>query len=371
MYANNVSVATSPRRTRVHALDYRHPANEHRSVRGRRKSSNEVDLPAMTVADSPKKRKRTSSAKSGRKISIQIGRQKSVNMDPVNMEVDGPDIRELFDETLNFPKIADVYDNAHKKLLEKEDEDAWDREVKPKPTSRNPFDAIEKRAKTIIHVMREYERQEPSIFGNLPSEAIPGPETRDMGGQFLTNKDRIEEKSKLYEIAKLVPKGALLHLHFNAELNPEELLARANVQSEENDNMYIRSIMPLHTGEPWDDKDGAFARTEMVLSVLDPDKINPDVDIFSEEYPGTALNWKQPDMQATIWMKWSKFRKQFNAKFPLAPVQHKAPLSEKEPVRGCGEEPGRPDLDAAEYWLKSKMILSEDEAYGYTQTVNG
>ena len=192
-----------------------------------------------------------------------------------------------------------------------------------------------------------------------------------MGGQFLTNKDRIESKSKLYEIAQLVPKGALLHLHFNAELNPEELLEQANIQAEELDNMYIRSIMPLNTGEPWGDKDGAFAKTEMVLSVLDPDKINSDVNIFSEKYPGTALNWKQPDMQAKIWMKWSEFRKQFKAKFPRAPVQRKTPLTAKDPVRGCGAEPGQPELDAAEYWLKSKMILSEDEAYGYTQTVNG
>lgn len=371
MYANNVSITTSPPQTRGRAVVYHTPANEHRSVRGRRKSSNEVDLPAMTVADSPKKRKRTSSAKSGRKISIQIGRQKPVNMDPVSMDLDGPDIRDMFDNTLKHPKIADNYNNAHKKLLEEEDEDAWDRDVKPKPTSRSSFDAIEKRATTIIHAIREYERREPTIFGNLPSEAIPDSKTRDMGGQFLTNKDRIESKSKLYEIAQLVPKGALLHLHFNAELNPEELLEQANIQAEELDNMYIRSIMPLNTGEPWGDKDGAFAKTEMVLSVLDPDKINSDVNIFSEKYPGTALNWKQPDMQAKIWMKWSEFRKQFKAKFPRAPVQRKTPLTAKDPVRGCGAEPGQPELDAAEYWLKSKMILSEDEAYGYTQTVNG
>jgi adenosine deaminase CECR1 len=315
----------------------------------------------MTVADSPKKRKRNSSARPGRKISIQIGRHKADNMD-----VDSFDVRDLFDANLKLPNTVEIYNNAHSQLLREEDEDAWDRDVKPKATSRSTIDATERRAKTIIHVMREYERREPSIFGNLPSEAIPGPETRDMGGQFLTNKDRIEDKSKLFEISKLVPKGALLHLHFNAELNPEELLEQAQGM----DNMFIRSIMPLNEGKP-SDKEGAFAKTEMVLSVLDPDTIEADVNIFSEDYPGTATNWRQAEWTPKIWMKWSEFRKLFNAKFPLAPTQTKAPISAEEPLRGCCAEPGPPNLDAAEFWLKSKMILSEDEAYGYTQTVNG
>ncbi|KAF9700500.1 hypothetical protein EKO04_001746 [Ascochyta lentis] len=305
----------------------------------------------MKVADSPKKRKRTSSARPGRKISIQIGRQKAVNM-----SIDNGNVRDLFDDKLKLSETVDSYNNAHCKLLKEERDDAWDRDAEPKTTSAS--DQLEKRAMIIVRALREYERG--VTFGNLPSEAIPGPETLDMGGQFLTNKDRIETKSKLFQIAKLVPKGALLHLHFNSELNPEELLEQAQSM----DNMYIRSIMPL-------DEDEAFAKTEMVLSVLDPDKIDRDVDIFDREYPGTAANWKQADMQAKIWMKWSAFQEKFKARFPQAPVQQEAPRSADEPPRGCCASSGPPDLNAAEYWLKSKMILSPDEAYGYTQTVNG
>ncbi|KAJ4331762.1 hypothetical protein N0V95_009813 [Ascochyta clinopodiicola] len=305
----------------------------------------------MKVADSPKKRKRTSSVRPGRKISLQIGRQKAANMG-----IDNISARDLFDAKLKLPTTVEVYNNAHRELLREEEDDAWDRDVKPTTTS--PSDAIERRTMVIVRALREYERRE--TFGNLPSEAIPGPQTLDMGGQFLTNKDRIETRSKLFEIAKLVPKGALLHLHFNSELDPEELLEQARNM----DNMYIRSIMPL-------DKDEAFSKTEMVLSVLDPDKIGRDVDIFSEDYPGTATNWRAADMQAKIWMKWSDFQNKFNARFPEAPVQRRAPINAEEPLRGCCADPGPPALNAAEYWLKSKMILSLDEAYGYTQTVNG
>lgn len=121
----------------------------------------------------------------------------------------------------------------------------------------------------------------------------------------MTKKDRIETRSKLFEISRLVPKGALLHLHFNSQLDPGELLEQVRGM----DNMYIRSIMAL-------DKDEALAETEMVLSVLDPDTIDRDVDISSDDYPGTAANWKEAGMQPKIWMKWSEFRKKFKARFP-------------------------------------------------------
>lgn len=249
-----------------------------------------------------------------------------------------------------------AYDDAREELVRNETDDAWDCDAKLPAAS--PFAATESRAKTIVHAMREYERE--VTFGNLPSETAPGPATLDMGGQFLTNKDRIETKSKLFEISRLVPKGALLHLHFNSQLDPGELLEQAR----DMDNMYIRSIMAL-------DRDEALAETEMVLSVLDPDTIDRDVDIFSGDYPGTAANWKEAGMQPKIWMKWSEFQERFNARFPEAPVQHKARVSAEEPLHGCCADPRPPDLNAAEFWLRSKMILGPNEAYGDTQTVNG
>jgi adenosine deaminase CECR1 len=304
------------------------------------------------TADSPKKRKRAFSPLPGRKVSIQIGRAKSTTM-----QVDSRGSRDIFDEMLVLPSAVEAYNKSHDELTEKEELNAWDREVRPKATSTSKLDEVESDAARILRVLREYERK--TTFGNLPSEAIPGPETLDMGGQFLTNKDRIETRSMVYQIAHMVPKGALLHLHFNAELSPELLLEQAKNM----DTMYIRSIRPLLTEQD-------LFETEMVFSVLASSDVEANVDIFSPEYPGTGTNWKQDEWKRKVWMKWSIFQRQFMIKFPKAGGQE--PLAAPEgPQRICCGAPRQIRLNPAETWLKSKMVLSLEEAYGSNQTVNG
>lgn len=262
----------------------------------------------------------------------------------------------IFDAALGNVSDVNEYTSIHTEFLRAEEANAWDREARPKPTSRSKDDQIEKRAANIIWAIREYERR--VTFGNLPSEAIPGPDTRDMGGQFLTNKDRIDAESKLYEIAKMVPKGGLLHLHFNAELHPERLLEQARDMK----NMYIRSIRPLLTQEDLD-------LTEIVFNVLDPDKVEPNVSIFSPDYPGDATNWKLEDWKWRVWMPWSDFRTEFDKRHSKKYKQQEDTIFVESPT--CCAEPGQLSLHPAENWLKSKMVLSQEEAYGYTQTVNG
>lgn len=318
------------------------------------------------MTDSPRKKRRASSLlPNRRKTAAQVATVEDKG-DP--MEVDNMDIRSIFDRNLELTNLVEIYDKDRDDLVKREEDDAWDRDVRPKKSlrMRSKFQAVEQRAATIIHAVREYERR--VTFGNLPSEAIPGPETLDMGGQFLTNKKRIDTLSKLFEIAQIVPKGGLLHLHFNAELNPEQLLKQA--QSME--NIYIRSIMPLL-------QDSDLDETEMVFNVLDPATVNPDVDIFSSEYPGTATNWRDKDMQAKIWMPWKTFQDKFienvaTDKFPKRYGQHLEieHISADKPVRVCcSDHSGPVELNSAENWLKSKMILSPKEAYGESQTVNG
>ncbi|KAJ4362467.1 hypothetical protein N0V83_010560 [Neocucurbitaria cava] len=309
--------------------------------------------PAMTVADSPKKRKRALSPLPQRKLPIQPGEQKTTDMAPENKTA-----TELFDEALGIANKDNAYDLAHAELLRVEEQDAWDRKAKPKPASESQDGATETRAAIIIKAIREYERK--VVFGNLASEAIPGPDTRDMGGQFLTNKDRIDGESKLYEIAKMVPKGALLHLHFNAELHPELLL----VQARDMKTMYIRAISPITSQKDLDE-------TEIGFSVLDPDLVEPHVNIFSKDYPGDALNWKTPEWKWKVWMPWKLFRDEFNKQeYTKRYITQEDPTPKKEPTH-CGAEPGHVRLLPAENWLKSKMVLSQEEAYGFTQTVNG
>jgi adenosine deaminase CECR1 len=318
----------------------------------------------MTVADSPKKRKRALSPLPTRKIPLHTGELKVVDTNNQDMAPGKKPPTEAekaaqktFNTALGNAEAISTYNKAHAKLLKEEADDAWDREVRPKNTSKSEGDKIEERAAVIIRAIREFERN--VVFGNLPSETIPGPETLDMGGQFLTNKDRIDNQSKLYEIARMVPKGALLHLHFNAELHPERLLEQARDMP----NMYIRSIRPLKTQEDLD-------LTEVVFNVLDPGWVEPNVDIFHEKYAGKDANWRLTDFERKVWMPWSRFQSEFEKKeFSKKYRQQEATIVQEVP-HSCAE-PGQMSLSPAENWLKSKMVLSLDEAYDPTQTVNG
>jgi adenosine deaminase CECR1 len=290
----------------------------------------------MTVADSPKKRKRVVSPMPSKRIPIQYTEPKTVDM-----AMDPLAFRAFFDAALGDANVSKAYSAEHAGLIQLENEDAWDREARPRLNSRSKVDQQEREAARIIRAIREYERK--VVFGNQASEAIPGPETLDMGGQFLTNKERIDTESILYKIAHNVPKGGLLHLHFNAELHPERLLERARLI----DNIYIRSIRPLLTQEDLD-------LTE----------------IFSPTYPGNATNWKTEEWKWRVWVPWKKFQKDFE-KHPFSKKYREQRDVIMTEVPHCCSEPGQVALEPAENWLKSKMLLSQEEAYGFTQTVNG
>lgn len=359
MFTNIVSFATLQRRCVV-SLCFAKPMTDDSSpVRGRHTSPEEVVRPIMTVADSPKKKRRASSLLPNRRKPAPKVMAVEVKAGDVNSSV--AVAMAMFDTALEDAHGLKNYTIQHDELLAREKETAWDREVRPKATSRSTEDRDERKADAIIRAIREYERR--VTFGNLPSEAIPSPETLDMGGQFLTNKDRIEQKSLLYKIAQAVPKGALLHLHFNAELYPERLLKEARKM----DNMYIRSIQPLKTRED-------LEVTEVVFNVMDEDQVEKGVDIFSSNYPGTAVNWKLPEWKFRVWMKWRDFQKgfdeRFGEEFPGPDYSDSPDTREHTEGQCCGKEV-RVKLNRTEKWLYSKMVLSPEEAYGPTQTVNG
>lgn len=321
-------------------------------------------LPSDT---SPRKLKRVPSSVASKRTPIQYEKPKTVDMaptkDPVEAKKPEPPVEAKkpeppqdpmvieFEELLQDKASINAYAAARKKLVQLETDNAWDREV------RDSANQDERRAASIIRAIREYERV--AVFGNIASEAIPGPETLDMGGQFLTNKPRINNESQLHKIAIKVPKGALLHLHFNSELHPERLLERARLMK----NLYIRSIRPLLTQEDLD-------LTEMVFNVLDEDTVESNVDIFSKNYPGNATNFKGANaMTSKIWMPWHKFQDEFKKHFPGKYEQPEVTIMTEVPK--CCSEPGQVSLHPAEVWLRSKMVLSEKEAYGFDQTVNG
>lgn len=249
-----------------------------------------------------------------------------------------------------------VYEKTRATLIDKEATGAWDYHA-----STNQLAQDERKAASILRRLREYERV--AVFGNLASEALPGPDTLDMGGQFLTNKNRIEKQSVLFEIAKQVPKGALLHLHFNAELNPERLLLEAKSVP----NMFVWSLTKITTKED-------LESTEIMFKVL-PDNTKP-ANFFTEEYSGKALNddgklveshkLKNADYR---WMKWSDFKKAFVENFP---EMYEQPTNDRyDDGNRTSSGPEVVTLEPAEYWIKLKMVLSNNEAYDPAQTVNG
>lgn len=230
------------------------------------------------------------------------------------------DVREVFGSS--FETVGDSrkqFERERSGILREETRKAWDKDAEIKASEN------ERKAAKIVRRIREDERD--NLFGNKASEAIPGPDTLDMGGQFLTNLERIETKSELFKIAQEMPKGMHLHLHFNAELDSRQLIEKARDLP---DNMFIRSTQPLLS-----DKD--YAGAELVFNVMPAN--TPTADCFSPEYKPA---WKTPD--ARPWMRWSDFKEELKKR--------------------------RPDLEA-EPWIRDKMVLNQDEVYGISQTVNG
>jgi adenosine deaminase CECR1 len=251
--------------------------------------------------------------------------------------------QEDFDKFLRL-EANEEFQKKKTKLIEAETNNAWDHKAR-KEASEN-----ERRAEVIIRQMRDFERRE--VFRNVASEELPPDDSQDMGGQFLTNKARIEQKSKLYQLAKEVPKGAILHLHFNAELNPERLLEEARSMN----NMFVWSNQCLRT-----DKD--LAATEMMFKIM-PDNTKSN-NIFSEKYIAGGKTFNDSEKDQQVWMRWTEFRKVFSEKFPN--------LRSREAVdtaKTCSEQ-GSSALDPAENWILQKMVLDADEAYDPQQTVNG
>lgn len=253
----------------------------------------------------------------------------------------------------------DTYLEVRNALIKTEAEEAWDYAA-----STLDLAPKQKVAADIIRLLREFERG--YVFGNMPSEDIPAKDALDMGGQFLTNKTRIEKQSLLFGITKQVPKGALLHLHLNAELNPERLLEQAREMSA---NMYVWSIRPLLTEDD-------LHETEIVFKIVPSTTKNSN--IFDGQYEGrgkvkgadgsTKDNWRHAEYADKVWMRWETFRE----KFRTQPFARKYKGEEKKRTAdGIGEDPVKVQLDPAENWILSKMVLSEAEAYDPLQTVNG
>lgn len=140
--------------------------------------------------------------------------------------------------------------------------------------------------------------------------------------QFMRAKVVIGD-SHLAQLMDSMPKGAPLHCHLEAMLSPRGLLEFARTK----ENLYIKTSHPLSSSQAYEGL-AAFPQPQ-VLSRNVVDSLE-DTNIFSLDYEPGA------------WMLYSSFR----TKFP------------------GGEQ-------AAETWLLSKMVLSAQDVYKSSQTIDG
>ncbi|KAJ9151276.1 Adenosine deaminase CECR1-A 1 [Pleurostoma richardsiae] len=142
------------------------------------------------------------------------------------------------------------------------------------------------------------------------------------GDHFLYNKDLID-KTELLRLAHLMPKGAHLHIHFNACLHPAVLVDIAK----DMDRMFITSSIPLTT----DNDCLAYNKCEIQFHITAVGKERPG-NLFDKEYKA----WQT--------MKFQDFIREFPKHYKRCSVDR---------------------------WLIEKVEFQEEEAHDWLQTVDG
>ncbi|CAM1505731.1 Fc.00g113680.m01.CDS01 [Cosmosporella sp. VM-42] len=145
---------------------------------------------------------------------------------------------------------------------------------------------------------------------------------RFAGDHFLSNVPLINQTA-VFNVARHMPKGAHLHIHFNACLMPHVLLDIAKGM----DRMFITSNVPLLPNHDYEN----FDRCEIQFSIMSPEKEAPG-DLFSASY--------QPRQT----MRFMDFLRCFPQKYSRA---------------------------TADDWLLNKLMFHEQEAHNHLQTAAG
>ncbi|EAA28427.2 hypothetical protein GE21DRAFT_9262 [Neurospora crassa] len=173
------------------------------------------------------------------------------------------------------------------------------------------------------------------------------------GDRFLVNAPVIE-KTRLYRAIQNMPKGAHLHIHFNANLLPEVLLNIAKKQ----DYMYIMSDIPL-----LDKK--AFERCHLKFSILSDSAFKTtwlgQPDLFTRD-KSDVNGAKEEDEsgQPKHIMLFKEFCNGFAKKYEEAYAS-----DEKSRLKiALGK-------DLVDEYLTRKIVFQPDEAYNPHQTAKG
>lgn len=180
-------------------------------------------------------------------------------------------------------------------------------------------------------------QRESSMTGQETGERCPG-------RHFLGNVDLIN-KTELFKVAKKMPKGAHLHIHFNSCLPAKFLVHLARNK----DAMYIKSSLPLTSTEN-------LALAQISFMVMTLHEATHIIDSEGNEEFAPLGNLWEEDYVPERWMPYEKFHTQFDP---------------YDKWTGKGKKHGLERTLAAEKWLVEKMHFSEDEAHDSKQTCNG
>lgn len=181
----------------------------------------------------------------------------------------------------------------------------------------------EKNVDKILQAAKQKDRE--TVFNKASTrEGFNGQHhSRFAGDHFLSNKDLID-KCQVFKIAKKIPKGAHLHIHFNACLKPAILLDIAKNM----EHMYITSDLPLTANNNFHN----LKRAKIQFSIMaKPDNSG---NLFDASYADRGAQ------------KFQEFLKEYPEKLPGRTVDAMA-------------------------WLEEKLVFSDKEAHNELQTVGG
>jgi adenosine deaminase CECR1 len=195
---------------------------------------------------------------------------------------------------------------------------------------------IEKQAADLVRKIRLYDWD--NTYG--PAHDAHGPTGKRVQGEHFLGNVNLINKTLLFKVAKKMPKGAHLHIHFNSCLPARFLIQQARHINA----MYIRSTLPLTKPENW-------AASRISFMVMTTSEATHEKDAEGNERPIGLGNVWDPNYVPNRWMSYGEFQRRF----------------EFTDEHGCTLR----GTEGAEEWLEKKMQISEEEAHNVHQTGRG
>lgn len=169
--------------------------------------------------------------------------------------------------------------------------------------------------------------------------------SRFPGDRFLLNAPYIEQ-TRLFRVMEAMPKGAHLHIHFNANLLPHVLLDIAKGK----ERMYIMSDIPLTSRKN-------FERCSLKFSILSETTFTNNWSDKTDLFASTEQLCAPGDTQPKHVMPYGAFRDIFAKKYEMAYGGDDRSLLKVVPKK-----------DLVDEYLRRKIVFQADEAYNPQQT---